>query len=105
MYVDFYAGEHGNFTLYLAVFQDGNPLQSYFGIRHVFSLIYLADYQKITNANNGGFIIYMSTDREKERLDWHSGFDGGLNLSFMKYKKYNIIGFKHPNDELNIDVL
>jgi hypothetical protein len=87
----------------------------------------------------------MSLDREKERLDWHSGFDGGLNLSFMKYKKYiyierehplskeplmidflvikkndnvvinnavgedflkyNIIEYKNPNDELNIDVL
>lgn len=33
----------------------------------------------------------MSSDREKERLDWHSGFDGGLNLSFMKYKKISIL--------------
>ncbi len=47
----------------------------------------------------------MSLDREKERLDWHSGFDGGLNLSFMKYKKDNIIEYENPNDELNIDVL
>ena len=87
----------------------------------------------------------MTSDREKERLDWHSGFDGGLNLSLMKYKKfieierehplskeplkidflvlkknddivinnavamgflkYNIIEYKNPNDDLNIDVL
>lgn len=81
----------------------------------------------------------------KRRLDWHSGFEGGLMLSFRKYAKdieiegehplskeplrvdflvikkrhdvvidnaigrkfktYNLIEYKNPNDELNIDVL
>jgi hypothetical protein len=81
----------------------------------------------------------------KRRLDWHSGFEGGLMLSFRKYAKdieierehplskeplrvdflvikkrhdvvidnaigrkfktYNLIEYKNPNDELDIDVL
>ena len=81
----------------------------------------------------------------KRRLDWHSGFEGGLMLSFRKYaedieierehplskeplrvdflvikkrhdvvidnaigrkfKTYNLIEYKNPNDELDIDVL
>ncbi len=85
------------------------------------------------------------TEKEKHRLDWHSGFEGGLWLSLRKYisslhierehplseeplridflvirktagveiknslgrnfRKYNIIEYKNPNDELNIDVL
>ena len=84
-------------------------------------------------------------EEEKRRLDWHSGFEGGLRLSLRKYasslhierehplseeplwidflvirkaagveirnslgknfRKYNIIEYKNPNDELNIDVL
>ncbi len=82
---------------------------------------------------------------EKKRLDWHSGFEGGLMLSLRRYAKdlqierehplsseplridflvikkrpdvlidnamgrefktYNLIEYKNPNDELNIDVL
>lgn len=82
---------------------------------------------------------------EKERLDWHSGFDAGLRLSMRKYaddlkierehslsdqplridylvlrkssltkidndlgrdfREHNIIEYKNPSDELNIDVL
>ncbi|MBP3199989.1 MAG: hypothetical protein J6N21_23745 [Butyrivibrio sp.] len=82
---------------------------------------------------------------EKERLDWHSGFDAGLRLSMRKYaddlkierehslsdqplridylvlrkssltkidndlgrdfRGHNIIEYKNPSDELNIDVL
>ncbi len=81
----------------------------------------------------------------KRRLDWHSGFEGGLMLSFRKYAKdleierehplskeplrvdflvikkrhdvvidnaigrkfktFNLIEYKNPNDELDIDVL
>ena len=82
---------------------------------------------------------------EKQRLDWHSGFEGGLMLSLRKYskdveverehplsgeplridfivikkntdvlidnaigrgfRKYNLIEYKSPDDELSIDVL
>ena len=82
---------------------------------------------------------------EKQRLDWHSGFEGGLMLSLRDYAKdleierehplskeplrvdfliikkhsgvvidnaigrkfrvYNLIEYKNPNDELDIDVL
>ncbi len=82
---------------------------------------------------------------KKERLDWHSGFEGGLRFSLRKYSQdividrehylareplridyivikkhpevvvdnaigrgflgYNIIEYKNPNDDLNIDVL
>lgn len=85
------------------------------------------------------------TESEKQRLDWHSGFEGGLMLSLRAYAKdieverehplsseplridylvikkrhdvyvdnaigrdyrtYNIIEYKNPNDELNVDVL
>lgn len=82
---------------------------------------------------------------DKQRLDWHSGFEGGLMLSLRKYakeleverehplsseplridfivikknsdvvidnsigrgyKKYNLIEYKSPDDELSVDVL
>ncbi len=97
----------------------------------------------------GGAILLMSdkpnNPDKKERLDWHSGFEGGLRFSLRKYSQdieidrehylsreplridfiiikkhpdvivdnaigrgflgHNIIEYKNPNDDLNIDVL
>ena len=85
------------------------------------------------------------SDKRKQQIDWHSGFAGGLGLSFQHYRtsidierevpltkeppridfivikklddiiidnsvgksfrKYNIIEFKNPSDELSIDTV
>lgn len=93
-------------------------------------------------------IIMLKKDgqnEDKQRLDWHSGFEGGLKLSLRNYAKdiqverehplsseplridflvvkkhqkvyvdnaigrrfrtYNLLEYKNPNDNLNVDVL
>lgn len=91
MFVIFCAGEHGNFTFFLASFQGGNPFTSLLrNLACLFSYIF-SGLSK--NVNNGFLVIKKNDDIV---------INNAVGLDFLKY---NIIEFENPNDELNIDVL